>query len=72
MPVIAFTIAATVLAALCIPVALMLAPKGGLSASVSEGLVTAGTTSVERRLQQALVVFAVAACLCMLAVRLLG
>lgn len=72
MPVIAFTIAATVFATLCIPVTLMLAPKGGLSASVSEGLVTAGTTSVERRLQQALVVFAVAACLCMLAVRLLG
>lgn len=69
MLTIGLTIAATAFAALTVPFTLMLAPKGGLSAGTAQGLVTVGSTSVERRIQRAAVACAVISAVCMIAVR---
>lgn len=72
MPTIILTGAATVFGALTVPLTLMLAPRGGLSAGTAQGLVAVGSTSVERRIQTLAAASAVICAGCMIAVRALA
>lgn len=68
----ALTIAATICAAITIPITLMLAPRGGLSAGTAASLVAVGSTSVERRLSRMTLVCGVLSAALCLAVAICG
>lgn len=59
-PTIIASVVATVCAVLIIPTVLMLAPKNGVSGRLARDLITVGSTSVERRLNRAVAVLALA------------